>query len=163
MHNVQALASCIFTLAHGFMQSWAESRAKGLQPYTQQQASKHSRQATGAADTAATDSQSDSRSAVDLTLLSDSCEQHRLESDVGHQIVEADQLQLGSGCKEEGQSQRQEEEQTECEEEELPECQEEEQQELEEGDQLEFEQSELELNLDDTSEEEEAADEEGER
>lgn len=169
MHVVQALANCFITLSHDFMQSWAESRAKGLQTYTQQQASKHSRQATGVADTAATDSQSDSqsdsRSVVDLTLLSDSDEEHRLDSDVGRQLAEADQLQLWSGCKEEGQLQPQEEERTECEEEELPECQEEERREPEEEDQLEYEslQSELELNLDDTSEEEEATDEEGER
>lgn len=58
------------------MQSWAESRAKGLQTYTQQQASKHSRQDTGAAETAATHSQSDSRSVVDLTLASDLDELH---------------------------------------------------------------------------------------
>jgi len=160
------IVNCIFTLSHDFMQSWAESRAKGLQTYTQQQASKHSRQASGAADTATTDSQSDSRSVVDLTLESDLDEEVRLESDVERQIVEADQLQLGSGGKAEGQLQRQEVERTECkEEEELMECEEGEQQELEEEDQLEYEslQSELELNLDDTSEEEGAADEEGER
>ena len=160
------IVNCIFTLSHDFMQSWAESRAKGLQTYTQQQASKHSRQASGAADTAATDSQSHSRSVVDLTLESDLDEEVRLESDVERQILEADQLQLGSGGKAEGQLQRQEVERTECkEEEELMECEEGEQQELEEEDQLECEslQSELELSLDDTSEEEGAADEEGER
>lgn len=142
------------------MQSWAESRARGLQTYTQQQAIKHSRQATGAAEAAATDSESDFRSVVGLTLLSDSDKESSLDSDVGRQIAEADQLQLQSGCKEEGQLQRQEEEQTECEEEEEEEepmeCQKQGHQELEEEDQLECDslQSELELNLDDTSEEE---------
>ncbi|KAA6418346.1 MAG: hypothetical protein FRX49_11711, partial [Trebouxia sp. A1-2] len=153
------------------LQSWAESKSKGLQTYTQQQASKHSRQATGAADTAATlsqsDTQSDSRSVVDLTLMSDSDEEHNLGSNVRHQITKADQ-QLRSGSEEEGQLQRQGEEQIECEEEEeeeLMDFQEEEQQELEKEDQLESEslQSELELHLDDTSEEEEAEGEEGEQ
>ena len=155
------MLNCIVTLAHVLMQSWAESRARGLQTYTQQQASKHSKQATGAAEAAATDSESDFRSVVDLTLLSDSDKESSLDSDVGRQIAEADQLQLQSGCKEEGQLQRQKEEQTECEkeeeeEEELMECQKQGQQELEEEDQLEYDslQSELELNLDDTSEEE---------